>query len=31
MVMVQLEQFQGIHGEAKKDGPAPNHLCDLMR
>ena len=26
MVVVQLEQLQGTHGEARKDGPPPNHI-----
>ena len=26
MVMVQLEQLQGTHWEAMKDGPPPNHI-----
>ena len=30
MVVVQLEQPQGTHGEARKDGPPPNHICEIL-
>ena len=30
MVMVQLEQLQETHGEARKDGPPPNHICRML-
>ena len=30
MVVVQLEQLQGTHGEARKDGPPPNHTCGML-
>ena len=26
MEMIPLEQLQGTHGEARKDGPPPNHI-----
>ena len=26
MVIVQLEQLQGIHGEARKERPPSNHI-----
>ena len=30
MVVAQLEQLQGTHGEARKDGPPPNHICEML-
>jgi hypothetical protein len=30
MVVVRLEQFQWTHGEARKDGPPPNHICGML-
>ena len=30
MVVVQLEQLQGTHGEARKDRPPPNHICGML-
>ena len=30
MVVVQLEQLQGIHGEVRKDGPLPNNTCGML-
>lgn len=26
LVMVQMEQLQGTHGEARKDRPLPKHI-----
>ena len=30
VVVVQLEQLQGTHGKARKDGPPPNHICGML-
>jgi len=30
MVDVQLEQLQGTYGEARKDGPPPNHIGGML-
>ena len=30
MVMAQLEQLEGTHGKARKDGPSPNHICGML-
>ena len=30
MVVAQLEQLQGTHGEARIDGPPPNHICGML-
>ena len=30
MVVVQLEPRQGTHGEARKDGPPPNHIGGML-
>ena len=30
MVVVQLEQFQGTHGNGRKDGPPPEHICGML-
>ena len=30
MVMIQLEQLQGIHGEVRKDRPPPNHIRGML-
>ena len=30
MKVVSLEQLQGTHGEARKDGPLPNHIGRVL-
>ena len=30
MVVDQLEQLQGTHGEARKDGPPQKHICRIL-
>jgi hypothetical protein len=30
VVVVQLEQLQCTHGEARKDGPPPNHIRGIL-
>ena len=30
LVVVQLEQFQQTHGEARKDRPPLNHICGML-
>ena len=30
MIVVQLEQLQGTHGEARKDGPLSNHIWGML-
>ena len=30
IVVAQLDQLQGTHGEARKDGPPPNHICGML-
>ena len=29
-VMVPMEQLQGTHGDAEKDGPPPNHIYGVL-
>ena len=28
--VVSLEQLEETHGEARKDGPPPNHSCGML-
>jgi hypothetical protein len=30
VVVVQMEQQQKTHEEAKTDGPSPKHICDVI-
>ena len=30
MVVVNLEQLQGTHGEARKDGPPPSQIRGIL-
>ena len=30
MIVLELKQLQGSHGEARKGGPPSNHICGML-